>query len=452
MKKYLIYITVATIILSSCESKLEIDPAQSLSLESILSSESGIKGILIGAYDEAGQAGSYGGDLYLAAELLGSNNYVSWNGTFQDPRQFFQKNMQTDNGFVDGNWTNAYETINQLNIVLDNLNVIEDADERDRVEGEAKFLRALSYFDLVRFFGDTYQAGGGNTQLGVPLRLTGITSYGDDLSVARSTVEQVYTQVITDLTEAIALLPSSNEEFADEFAARGLLARVYLQQGAYALARDAANTVIASSGRTLAASYAAAFNNTADGPEDIFTFQVTTQVGTNDMNTYFADEPNGGRGGDVAVTANYLAIFDDVNDDRRSFTYVSAQSGDDLTTKFQNQFANLKVLRLAEMYLIRAECNQRLTAVIGDTPLNDINALRLRANATTLGAVDLSIILTERERELGFEGHLLHDYKRTGRAIGVLASDDEVLVMPIPIDEMNTNPLMVQNSAYIVGS
>ena len=156
---------------------------------------------------------------------------------------------------------------------------ISDATERATVEGEALFLRALTYFDLVKFFG------------GVPLRTAGVTNYGADLDIERSTADEIYAQVISDLTDAYKDLPTSNGEFADKYAAQALLARVYLQQGNYASALAAANDVLANSGHSLASSFAGAFNNDSDGPEDIFAFQVTSQDGSNVLISHYADQP-----------------------------------------------------------------------------------------------------------------------------------------------------------------
>ena len=104
------------------------------------------------------------------------------------------------------------------------------ADDKKRIEGEAKFLRALNYFELVRFFGKQYEAGKNNTQLGVPIVLKTVTDFNGDLSVARNTVEEVYTQVIKDLNESIANLPEENSFYADAYSAKALLSRVYLQK------------------------------------------------------------------------------------------------------------------------------------------------------------------------------------------------------------------------------
>ena len=443
MNQYkLILFSLLALFIVSCEDNLQIEPAQSISGDLAVTSESNITNILIGVYEESGQDESYGGELQLMADLLGSGNITNWAGTFIQPRQIKNKAILPDNSFVTGFWNNAYEVINQANLVINNIAVVtSDADKKDRIEGEAKFLRALTYFDLVRHF-----ASGSK---GVPLRTEGILDYSVDLSIARSDVSSIYSLILSDLQSAINLLPESNEFFADKAAAEALLARVYLQQGNYGAARDAANNVIASSGNSLAASFSAAFNNDADSPEDVFAFQVTSQTGGNQFVTYYADEGNGGRGGDVPITDAYIALFDDPADERANFFYTSAQSGERLSAKYTNEFANISLIRLAEMYLIRAEGNVEMGTSIGDSPLNDLNALRARSGSTAItGPVTKGTVLKERILELAFEGFSIHDVVRTQGSVDGFAWDAPELVMPIPQSEMDTNPLMEQNPGY----
>ena len=444
------YIIVALFLIISCEKELEIEPAQSVSFEVALSSEENILNILNGAYAEAGQNTTFGGRSQVIADLLGSNNEVVWTGTFLEPRQIFTKSIQVSNSFVADNWANSYEVINETNLILDHLYLITSSeDTKTSVEGQAKFLRAISYFDLIRLFALPYEPGQTNSQAGVPLRLTGITDFGADLSIARSTVEEVYNQIINDLVSAYNLLPESNSFYADKYSAKAMLAKAYMQQGNYSDARDAAHDVIENSGNSLAGSYAEAFNNDSDSVEDVFDFQVTDQDGSNDLITFYASQDNGGRQGDIAIASPYLALFDDPdNDVRASFLYVSPDNGLDLTSKYTNQFGNIPVIRLADIRLIRAEANFREGTSLGMDALTEVNAVRARSNASPLSTLTLDLILNERKLELGFEGQLIHDLKRFKKPVGSLPYNDNGLVLPIPQDEMDTNSLMEQNPGY----
>lgn len=440
---------LTTIVLSSCSESLELEPKQSIRLEKAISSESNLKALLIGSYNDlgaesrTGSNASLSGTSQLISDLLGNTGNVSWEGTFVAPRQLNNKQVLVDNDFILTSWTASYKAINQVNLILDNLNIVTDVKAKKLMEGESKFLRALAYFDLVRIFAKPFEAGTDNNQKGVPLRLKGITDYKGDLSIARSSVKEVYNQIIEDLNSAYALLPASNSFYADKYAAKALLARVYLQQQDYANARDAANDVIKNSGHSLEETFAKAFNNDSNSREDVFAFQITDQAGSSRLITFYASQADGGRGGDIIVNKSYYNSFDAKGVDERS-TF----SKEGLTSKYTNQYANISIFRLAEMYLIRAEANFRENTSVGATPLKDINTIRTRSKAPELTSINIDLILKERNYELAFEGFLLHDLKRTKKKIGNLDYNSDKLVMPIPQSEKDANKKIEQNPGY----
>ena len=122
--------------------------------------------------------------------------------------------------------------------------------------------------------------------------------------------------------------------------------------------------------------------------------------------------------------------------------------------KNDNVYGNVHTIRLAEMYLIRAETNFRLTTVIGAAPLADLNRIRNRAALPSLAAVTLNDILKERKLELAFEGFNLSDIKRLGVTTGFftggggLPATSPKLVLPIPEREFRVNPTLTQNEGY----
>jgi hypothetical protein len=367
------------------------------------------------------------------------------------------KQMLADNVIITGTYSRCYEIVNAANTVIDNISKVKDPAKQARMIGEANFLRSLAYFDLVRFFAKPYVSGQANNQLGIVIRDKAIYDFNADLSKERSTVAEVYKVIIDGLNLAYTNLPKDNSFYADKYAAKALLARVYLQQGNYALARDAADDVIKNSGHSLSTKYADAFNHDTDQAEDVFAIQITKQTGVNDANTFYSAENNGGRGGDIAIRDPYLEKFTDPNDDRAKFNYVNPVNDRILTLKFTDQFANVGIIRLAEMYLIRAEANFRAGTVVGNTPIDDINIIRTRANAQKLTAVTLDAILLERQFELAMEGFSIHDIRRTKGSIDVsvdgdgselLSYDADVLVFPIPILEMDANKKITQNPGY----
>jgi len=330
--------------------------------------------------------------------------------------------------------------------------------DRNRVEGEAEFLRGLTYFDLARIFGKSWNDGTPTANLGVPIVTTPTTVISASSYVARSTVSQVYQQAITDLTDAEAKLPADNNYSANSFSAAAILARLYLQKGDYANAATEANNVISSNNFSLTKTYAAEFpypNQTAvhvdNTSEDVFAIQVTSQQGVNGLNTYYASSNDGGRG-DVHIVPSFLNIFEP--GDARAAMFQYDDPTDPTTTlrchKFDNVDGNVHIIRLAELYLIRAEANLRKGGTpTGDTPANDIKVIRSRAGLTTPATVTIDDVLTERVRELAFEGgFFFHDAKRLGQTVGTLPFNSDKLVFPIPLQDINANPKLVQNPGY----
>ena len=446
--------TLVAAIFASCESKLEIDPRQRQDAALALSTEKGVTDVLTGTYAILATGGIYGGRTQVSAELLAQTGVTAttdfrWRGTFAEFRQMYGKTMLVNNGLVQTIWANSYEAINSANIVIDNIGLVEDPTKAKTMIAEAKFIQSLVYFDLVRLFAKPYDATVTNSQLGVVIRPKAIYDFNADLSLERSTVDQVYNVIISGLNQAYTDLPTDNDFYANKYAAKALLARVYLQQQNYTAALSAANEVITDSGAELSPTFKDAFNHDVNQIEDIFAIQITKQTGDNQLVNHYGSEDVGGRGGDVEIRTTYLNKFDDPNDERRNFNYINPDNGRRLTSKYISQFGDVNIIRLAEMYLIRAECNSRLGSTTGATPLDDINLLRTRAKATTFASVTLTQILRERVLELAMEGFAIHDIKRTKGSIGTAYPwNSDKLVFPIPLRETDYNKKITQNPGY----
>jgi hypothetical protein len=434
---------------SSCK-KLDTTPTQSIDESKALNTGADVQVALVGSYSDLIDADLYGGLAFVAPDLLGDFNEISWSGTFQGLTQINNKNIPVDNIFVRDTWLAAYKTINDVNNVLSAISVVA-ANQADRVEGEASFIRGAVYFDLVRLYAKAWNDGTPATNPGVPLLLTPTRGITDADQVPRSSVAAVYERVIADLTTAEAKLPATNSFYATKGAAAAMLARVYLQKGDYANAAQAANRVISSGRYSLRPEYADAFPFSTSGPayipnttEDIFAMQVNATQGTNSFNTYYSSN---GRG-DISINDSHLDLYE-ANDERLDVFYNDG--GSVYSGKNENTYGNVRILRLAEMYLIRAEANFRLSPaapVGGVTPLADINTIRTRAGLLPLAAVTLADILLERKLELAFEGFTLHDAKRLQQNVGSLAWNSPKLVYPIPDREMRVNANLEQNTGY----
>lgn len=445
--KILAAMIIGSLAIISCDSQLDIDPQQSIDSDIALNTSDNVVSVLIGAYNGLSDDDMFGGQYQLEADLLANSNTaseVTWTGSFEEPEQIWQKSILVENGQVSQTWLASYNTINLANNVLSALDVV-DAGIRDRVEGEAKFIRGITYFNLLKLYAQPHSAGSVSSNLGVPIVTEPTTSITEDDNVSRGTVEAGYALVISDLTDAESLLPATNGVFANASAAAAILSRVYLQQENYTGARDAANRVIGSGNYSLTGTYAGAFNAGSNTTEDVFSIQISEQDGANSLNLFYAGSSFGGRG-DVDINNTHVNLYE-AGDDRLNLFYID---GARRSGKWMDQFANIGVIRLAEMYLTRAEGNFRLTEAVGDTPLNDINLIRNRVNLPDLLITDLDIdaILFERKLELMFEGQLLHDLKRTQRSIGNIPFDADRIVYPIPQRERDANPNLEQNDGY----
>lgn len=450
------FVAIVLVIASGCDSLLDLEPSQSISNATAYETSEAVQTALIGAYDGLSDDDLYGGSYIYFADLVGQDGDVFWSGTFEQPEEAFQKNFTTENSFVSQAWTESYDAINRTNNILANLGVVDDSD-RDRIEGEAKFIRGTIYFELARVFGKAWNDGDPSANLAVPLIIDPTDAITEESFVSRASVQAIYQQAISDLTDAQNLLEplgTDNGFFANTYAASAILSRVYRQQGNWTGARDEASRVIESGNYSLVANYVGAFANSVNTNEDIFAIQVTGQDGANDMNTFYAPSEDGGRG-DVDILQVHLDKYE-AGDERLDQFYQDG-NGVVRTSKWQNSVdGNISVARLAEMYLTRAEANLILGETVGDTPANDLNTVRGRVGLPPNLAPTVDDVRDERFLELAFEGHFLHELKlREGTITGNDADpnndiswDANELVYPVPQRERDANPNLSQNPGY----
>lgn len=442
MRKIFITITTATM-LASCSNVLDLTPTEQISSEIALETDEGVRQVLIGAYNSLSSSALFGGELMRNAELFGGLDEIVWLGTFEAPREIYNHQILVTNTDVEDFWVAGYDLINICNNVLASLNVVKEAD-RNRIKGEALLLRGWILFELTRFFGQQYVAGQNNTQPAVPIITAPSASSTDNATPSRNSVEECYAQALADVSEAELLLPPANDVFATRYTAAAVLARIYLQMQNYDAALAAANRVISSGKYSLMPTYAEIFTTDALTKECVFGIVVTATDGINAMNTYFSTLAYGGRG-DIEIKQSFLDLYDPA-DARKALYFKTANRW--RTGKFNNQFGDLNIIRLAEMLLIRAECNLRLGTAAGAEPLADYNAIRQRAGLPAATAVTLDDVLLERRLELAHEGFRIHDIKRLQQSVGSLAWNDPMMVYPIPQREITVNANLVQNPGY----
>lgn len=442
---------------TACKKVLDIEPLQTIDAGTAIQNDEDVNSLIVGGYSRMAGGSLYGTNLLMLPDLLGSEGTCTWRGTFQSPKQVAGKQM--DRNLADANltWTAAYDAINIANTAINSLSVVKDAGLKQQLEGEALFIRGIMHFELVRLYALPWGTTADNSQLGIVIKTKPTLNETDAFEkTPRNTVKQVYDQIINDLTKAVTLLPEENSKRVTKYAALAFLSRAYLQQDDYASARDAADEIIASGYFALNASVSAVFTN-KDTKESIWEIQQNEQnnAGTsnNGMATFYASLPGIGRA-DVRVLASFVNNAYPANDLRQSEWYyigTGARPGNTYCGKWTSFSQNLPVIRLAEIYLTRAEANLVLGTTVGDTPGADFAKVKntLRTNSVAPVIPTLNDIRNERFIELAFEGQRIHDLRRLRLSTGTFVWNSDKLVFPIPQREVDaTLGALVQNPGY----
>ncbi|QDK77881.1 RagB/SusD family nutrient uptake outer membrane protein [Spirosoma sp. KCTC 42546] len=382
---------------------------------------------------------------------------------------FQNDNISTSSGYA--TWSRFYSGINKVNNVLAQVPAIKSptiTSVRDRIMGEAYFLRALNYFYLVRLWG------------AVPLVLEPTLSLDKDLQPARTPADKVQEQIIADLKQAEKLLPLTYASAietrgrATQGAAQALLSKVYLWRSSYnqtnewQLAADYAAKVIANPTYSLVsgANYSTIFR-TKNTSESIFELQYNyNNQETNGLSPYFlprSSKVTTGGNQTVIPTQKLVDAFEPGDVRKAASIYYSDPATDQFpnlptvakylgtvvgTTRYSD--SNFIFLRLADVILMQAEALAQLGQTAASIAL--VNRIRTRAGLanTTATSKDAVLLAIEQERfvELCFEGQRWYDLLRTGRAKAVLGVDKKAL-MPVYFTEIQLNPnLLPQNPGY----
>ncbi|MBL0939307.1 MAG: RagB/SusD family nutrient uptake outer membrane protein [Gemmatimonadaceae bacterium] len=438
---------------SGCGDILNVEPVTSLPQDLLITDNATATAALNGAYDGL-QSGSYYGLSALLVGDLASDNTV-WTGTFQYLGEMATNRMQADNAEVTSMWTAIYQQIDRDNVLINKVPQIALVTDpvRSDVMGQAYFLRALGFHNLVKFWG------------GVPIPTKPINAPADAQAYTRATVTEVYTQILKDLDSATVLIRNTtNTRYATVMAARALRARVLFYRAGltgnaasatdYQGALDAANQVLA--GRdTLTVPYADLFSATGSNTtEDIFrvSFNATE---TNGISNYYLQVGRAEVAPSTSIDAAYPA-----GDARKAWSIrPSGNAGRPLNG---NKYAarpgteHVHVIRLAEVILIKAEALARLNRL--PEAVAAYNKVRTRAglgvhtlgNQVTTQTDVINAIELERRLELAFEGDRWPDLNRLGKAIAVkgIADRPGQALFPIPLRDTRTSPGLVQNTGY----
>ena len=490
-KKHIsIYILAASLSLglSSCKKFTDLTPISDATSSTAYSTASEAEAALTGVYDSYQQE-YYIWDNIIFSDVISDNHYAG--GDNPDIFAIDKLNITPTNPRLFSTWSQIYGAIAKANVVLQKVPLVTDKaldqnNRRQQILGEALFLRAYHYYQLVNLWG------------GVPLVLEPVPSTSpSDTHKPRATAEEVFNQIIKDLTEAAAKLPDAygaadiDKARATKGAANALLAKAYAQkpQKDYNKVLEHANAVINSpAGYQLLPNFedlfdGAHYNNAESimevqfigGPEANWGPQLLLPPSlTGDSWRKF-----------VTPSKDLIAAFDSEGDEVRknasvlfenapwSDEYWSLAVGGNIPFAYKWKSANgwastnrQYILRLADIILLKAEALIELGRTA--EARTEVNKIRVRADLDPTTAATQqelrAVILKERRLELAQEAQRWADLKRAGVAVQVMNALNEIdlrtgqktnydakvtdLLMPIPQLEMNRNPALIQNPGY----
>jgi hypothetical protein len=479
--KYIVGISLAGVMLVSCKREL-LDPVPQTSISDATAFDTpGRVANQVNSMYQSFKGGTfYGGRAVIAGDIIGEEFLNETTNLVTGADVWNLNPTGTSANFVKNMWAQAYSTINVCNLFLEGMDAkgtdVVGATLANNYIGEARFIRAASYLKLLEHYARPYADGNGSKP-GLPLRLTGIKSSGSS-ALARSTVAEVYTQILADLNFAETNLPSNyatailNTTRAHKNTAIALKARVYLAMQNYASAATEAGKLVpqavapfsSTSGVThaLQANIVNVFRTPYTTSESILSMPMTSTAGDNpgtqnQLGYYFAKSTGNGEfslnPSGIIGNAGWL-----LTDARRGFNaVVSSKPYLNLKYSVGTPFTDyVPVIRYSEVMLILAEALARTNAGVNVKALALLNAVRQRSDATTILApatqTDLiNAILLERRIEFLGEGLRNYDLMRLLQTIPAKGSaptkgpNDAGYIWPISADEMSLNPLMTDN-------
>jgi len=439
----------------ACQDVLEPKPVDLLIDELVLNEAADVQPVRLGMYSSLRAASS---PIIIAGDFTA--DYVQFNGTFNDYRELSVKQITAANGVVNALWNGLYRTIYVANFMIENLPKVVGVPEATRKEvlAEARFLRGFASFIGAYTYGD------------IPQVTT--TDQGTNRTIGRTAKATVLASVLADYEAALVDLPSvaagstnitTNATYLNKTSCRAAMARYYLYQKNWVKAEELATAVINSGVYKLEPNY-------VDLVTRDFTGEAILEVGYN-----LSDDPGtsafglnnilSGRREVIPSNQLVLSLVSVEAGQRQQTIGFSAQNlrGSDNgwtvrkygTASEDNN--NIVLIRLAEMYLIRAEARAQQGKLA--PAVADLNVLRTRAKAPAIAITAQADVLmaVERERvyELAFEGHRWYDLVRTGRAQAVMSAfslnwNSRYELWPIPQSEIQQNPTLrgQQNPGY----
>ncbi|WP_127137544.1 RagB/SusD family nutrient uptake outer membrane protein [Flagellimonas oceanensis] len=470
---------LATGLLVSCDDELDIDPFEegnpATFFNSVSSFQNGVDGVYSQLWNYYSAPGS---GLQGIPDILGDNVILSQTGRRSNEDYYDYRYNANTGGAISLYWSEAYEAINAANLVIGQIDNLAAGPARDNILGQAMAARAIAHFDLARVYAMIpTQSADANNSLGIVYMKVEDGDTGDPYAQpARETVASNYAEIIGDLEQAAQLIGDSNGEGRlDRDGVYGMLSRVYLYNGDYQLAIDAADEV--QTDVADAADLLDVYEDTTnEGVIIEWSVNTSSESGFNNVGVLYSQTtpPN--------TVSEYVIDYEfynnlDPNDLRLDvIQYDATNQGNNYNAvrKFLgetgqvNGRVDIKVLRAAEVVLNKAEAQFELDQEgPALTTLNTLRDARYTSYAGGESGQALEdAIQYERRVELSFEGHRFFDLKRRGEPIQrsnngdiqdgtgtppevlTLPAGDYRFQLPIPAAEINANPNMEQNPNY----
>ncbi|HBE41762.1 MAG TPA: RagB/SusD family nutrient uptake outer membrane protein [Bacteroidales bacterium] len=487
MKRIKLFFALILVITGCSDSFLDLAPISNSSVQTFYTNEGDFTNAIYGAYSTLRSNGAYSDYYQLVGELRSDNTEMG--STASDRFYFFnlqEFNDQVTNVINENIWNKSYQGILRVNEILDRIDKLTASEAfKGRITGEAKFLRAIFYFNLVRVFGD------------VPLVTSVLKTIEEAYEAGRTEKSEVYTQIINDLLDAENKLPlqvKGEEGRATKGAASALLGKVYLTIRDFNNAKIKLTDVINSNQYQLLTNYADLWKiANKNHKESIFDVQFKKSAGTGTGSNFcerytpylypYLNYYSTGGGFNIP-TVDLIAAYEpnDLRKDaslRESYVDKSGNTVTGLQGRFcikffdnpvqsQGSDDNWPVLRYADVLLMCAEALNEIAFEPNGPAFNYLNMIRIRAGLPqkTAGNSNPALAINsqqefrlaieqERRVELAFEGHRWFDLVRTGRAIEVLNPkkktnlQDYHLLLPIPQTQVDINPRGIkQNPGY----
>lgn len=479
-------ITLLSFLAIQCsDERFDVLPNDQDSPENLFTSESNFRVAVDGVYDAFKNPTYYNGDTgssIILGDVLADNLILNTQGR-QTNKEAYEWSYTPQTSAVTALYSSAYKVISRANNVLDNLNKVPYTAFMKNIEAEAKAIRAIAHFDLVRAYAKIpTQSSDAPASLGIAY----VTTFDPNIKPSRdASVMETYDKIIADLQDALTKINSTNGSVGrlNKTSVLGFLSRVYLYKGDYSKAIEygeqciAANPSVGSKGNFV--------NIWRDATNDgeLFTIlnanldydNVTVGVAYNQNSSGIRSEYN----------VNYDLFTKYTDSDIRKEAYVlTANFG---TTPYNHvikyrsragssaaQVVDVKFLRSAEVYLNVAEAYMKSSTPNPVRALELLNILRAQrytpyTPGTETGVALLNAIYHERRLELAFENDRFWTIKRLGQAVvrsdfgsavdgtgsdaptgalKTLPANNYRFVLPIPQDAMNLNPNLKQNSGY----